>query len=180
MRRALRIDEKSLGPDHPNVAIHLGNLGELLLAANRLAEAEPLMRRALKIDEKSLGPDHPNVAIRLINLGGLLRRTNRRGKAERLVRRALAINEKALGPDHPNVAIALNNLAQYLAARRPAEARPLMRRAVAILIYFEHGTGYQHPRRDGFVQNYRALLEAMGKNEAEVRAEIDAVIGNLS
>ncbi len=63
-RRALAIDEKSFGPEHPNVAIGLNNLAQLLQATNRLAEAEPLMRRALAIDEKSFGPEHPNVAIR--------------------------------------------------------------------------------------------------------------------
>ena len=62
MRRALAIDEKSFGPEHPNVAISLNNLAQLLQATNRLAEAEPLMRRALAIDEKSFGPEHPNVA----------------------------------------------------------------------------------------------------------------------
>ena len=30
MRRALAIDEKSYGPDHPKVAIRLNNLAELL------------------------------------------------------------------------------------------------------------------------------------------------------
>ena len=64
MRRALAIDEKSYGPDHPDVARDLNNLATLLQATNRLGEAEPLMRRALAIDEKAYGPDHPNVAIR--------------------------------------------------------------------------------------------------------------------
>jgi hypothetical protein len=40
----------------------------MLLAMNRLAEAEPLMCRALAIDEKGLGKDHPNVARDLNNL----------------------------------------------------------------------------------------------------------------
>ena len=48
-RRALAIDEKSFGPDHPNVATGLNNLAVLLRATNRLAEAEPLYRRALAI-----------------------------------------------------------------------------------------------------------------------------------
>ena len=52
-RRALAIDEKSYGPDHPKVAIGLNNLAQLLKATNRLAEAEPLMRRALAIDERA-------------------------------------------------------------------------------------------------------------------------------
>jgi len=60
MRRALKIDEDSFGPDHPDVAIDLNNLAGLLKATNRLDQAEPLMRRALKIFEDSLGRDHPN------------------------------------------------------------------------------------------------------------------------
>src|SRR5947199_589516 len=46
MRRALAIDEKSFGTEHPNVAIDLNDLAQLLRHSNRLAEAEPLMRRA--------------------------------------------------------------------------------------------------------------------------------------
>ena len=64
---------EELGPEHPEVAIGLNNLAQLLQATNRLAEAEPLMRRALAIDEKSFGPDHPNVAIGLNNLAGCCR-----------------------------------------------------------------------------------------------------------
>jgi len=37
----------------------LNNLAALLLATNRLSEAEPLKKRALKIFEDSLGLDHP-------------------------------------------------------------------------------------------------------------------------
>jgi hypothetical protein len=64
MRRALEIDEQSFGSNHPNVAIRLNNLAQLLKDTNRLQEAEPLMRRALQIDEQSFGSNHPNVAIR--------------------------------------------------------------------------------------------------------------------
>ena len=63
-RRALAIDEKSLGADHPMVGIRLNNLAVLLQATNRLREAESLYRRALAIDEKSFDPEHPTVAIR--------------------------------------------------------------------------------------------------------------------
>ncbi len=106
MRRALAIDEASFGADHPNVAIRLNNLAQLLKATNRLAEAEPLMRRALAIDEASFGADHPNVAIDLNNLAQLLQATNRLAEAEPLMRRALAIDEASFGADHPNVASA--------------------------------------------------------------------------
>jgi hypothetical protein len=48
-RRALAIDEKSFGPEHPNVARGLNNLAGLLRATNRLTEAEPLYRQVLRI-----------------------------------------------------------------------------------------------------------------------------------
>ena len=101
MRRALAIDERSFGPDHPNVAIDLNNLAGLLQATNRLAEAEPLMRRALAIDERSFGADHPKVAIRLNNLAQLLQATNRLEEAEPLMRRALGHRRAELRPRPP-------------------------------------------------------------------------------
>ena len=90
-RRALAITEKSLGPDHPNVATALNNLAGLLRATNRLSQAEPLYRRALTIDEKSFGPHHPEVAADLNNLAGWLAAANRLSEAEPLHRRAMAI-----------------------------------------------------------------------------------------
>ena len=58
-KRALAIDEKTLGPDHPSVAKVLGNLAVLYQAQGRYSEAEPLYKRALEIDEKTLGPGSP-------------------------------------------------------------------------------------------------------------------------
>ena len=70
-QRTLTIREKSLGPDHPDVAVSLNNLAELYRAQGRYADAEPLHKRALTIREKALGPDHPDVALSLNNLAGL-------------------------------------------------------------------------------------------------------------
>src|SRR5271157_3872633 len=103
MRRALAINEKALGPEHPYVASSLNNLAQLLKATNRLAEAEPLMRQALAIDEHSYGPDRPEVARDLNNLASLLRATNRQGEAGPLMRRVVEICEKALGLDDPRL-----------------------------------------------------------------------------
>jgi tetratricopeptide (TPR) repeat protein len=161
MRRALVIDERSYGLDHPNVAIRLNNLARLLQDTNRLAEAEPLMRRALAIDEQSYGPDHPNLATHLLNLAGLLRVTNRLAEAEPLMRRALAIDEQSVGPDHPNVVISLNNLAQLLqATNRLAEAEPLFRRALRI---DERSYGLDHPKVAIRLNNLAALLQATNR-----------------
>ena len=92
-------------------------VGFLLSAKARFAEAEPLRRRALAIFEENLGTDHPRVATALNSLDSLallLQHTNRPGEAKSFFRRALAIDEAHYGPDHPVVAIPLNNLAVLL------------------------------------------------------------------
>jgi tetratricopeptide (TPR) repeat protein len=141
-------------------------LGLLLKAKARYAEAEPLYRRALKIGEASYGPDHPNVAIRLNNLASLLRATYRLAEAEPLYRRALMIDEASFGPGHPNVAIDLNNLAELLrATNRHTEAEPLVRRALAI---GEASFGPDHPKVATRLNNLASLLYGTNRlDEAE-------------
>ncbi len=157
LRRILASEEKAHGPDSPQVATALNNLGWLLKETNRLAEAEPLMRRALAIDEQFYGAKHPNVACELNNLAVLLQHTNRLAEAEPLIRRALAIVEQSMGPEHPYVANCLNNLAQLLkATNRLAEAEPLMRRVLAI---WEQCYGTEHPNAASALNNLAQLLQ---------------------
>ena len=77
MRRALAIGEPSYGHDHPDVAIDLNNLAQLLKATNRLATAEPLIRRAAAIFVRSLGAEHPSSVTATGNYARLLLDTGR-------------------------------------------------------------------------------------------------------
>ena len=86
-----------MGPDHPDVATDLNNLGSLYDTLGDYDKAEPLYKRALGISEKALGPDHPDVATDLNNLGSLYDTLGDYDKAEPLYKRALGISEKALG-----------------------------------------------------------------------------------
>jgi Tetratricopeptide repeat len=75
MRRALAIFENSLGKDHPNVAVQLNNLAQLLKATNRLAESEALTRRMIVILVNftvSTKHPHPHLNDAVNNYGGLL------------------------------------------------------------------------------------------------------------
>ena len=67
-QEALRIRRKVLGPEHPDVALSLNNLGELYEATSEYAKAEPLLQEALRIRRKILGPEHPAMAAGLNNL----------------------------------------------------------------------------------------------------------------
>ena len=166
MRRALAIDEKSFGLEHPNVIRDLHNLAWLLKETNRLDEAEPLMVRVVAILEKNLGEHHSKVATALNNLAQLLKATNRLDEAEPLMRRVLAIGEKSFGTEPPEVATALNNLAQLLqATNRLGEAEPLMRRALAI---DEKSFGTEHPNVARDLNNLARLLQDTNRlDEAE-------------
>jgi tetratricopeptide (TPR) repeat protein len=156
LRRALAIDEKSYGPDHPKVAVRLNNLAVLLWSTNQLAESELLVRHALAINEQSYGPVHPNVATNLNNLALLLKATNRPEEADTLMRRAVDIFEKAYGKDHPDVAASMSNLATFLQDRNlPTEAEPLLRRALAIDV---KSYGPDHPIVAIRLNNLAALL----------------------
>jgi tetratricopeptide (TPR) repeat protein len=69
--RALAIREKALGPDHPNTALSLNNLGALLQAMGDLQGARPYFERALAIFTARLGPDHPHTHTVRRNLAAL-------------------------------------------------------------------------------------------------------------
>ena len=139
--RALAINEKVLGPDHPETATSLNNLASLLNTLGEYDAARPLYERALAIYEKVLGPDHPSTATSLGNLAGLLDTLGESDTARPLYERALAIYEKVLGPDHPDTATSLNNLAVFLRnAGSLEEAEPLHRKLLTHQVR-AHGEG---------------------------------------
>jgi CHAT domain-containing protein len=133
LARALDLKEKTLGPNHPDVAQSLNNLAELYRRQGAYAKAEPFYARALDIRRKSLGPNHPDVATGLNNLAGLYWAQGAYTKAEPLYARSLDILEKAFGPGHPDVAQSLNNLAVlYQAQGAYSKAELLLARAANI------------------------------------------------
>ena len=71
-QRALAIDEKAFGPDHPNVAIRVNNLGMVLKDLGDLDGARKAYQRALAIFEMVLGADHPNAQTVRSNLAALV------------------------------------------------------------------------------------------------------------
>jgi CHAT domain-containing protein/tetratricopeptide (TPR) repeat protein len=132
-KRLLTLTERRFGPNHPNVATTLNNLGEFLRFQGRYAEAEPYYDRALAMAEKAMPRDDGRIGTMLSNIGQLYAEEGRYSDAEATYTRALALTEKALGPQHPTVALVLNNMAELdRRLRRFADAEPLYKRALAI------------------------------------------------
>jgi len=67
-KQALAIRKELVGERHPDTAISLNNLAELLASQGDYAGAKPLFEQALAIRKEVLGPRHPDTAISLNNL----------------------------------------------------------------------------------------------------------------
>ena len=59
VEKALAMQEKALGLEHPDVAASLLWLGSLYYSLEDYNKAEPLFKKALAIYEKTLGTEHP-------------------------------------------------------------------------------------------------------------------------
>jgi tetratricopeptide (TPR) repeat protein len=83
LERALTIDERHYGPDHPEVATTLVNLGNAYGSLGDAQKSRELLEHALTINERHYGPDHPEVAPTLGSLGiayGYLGDLNKKAK----------------------------------------------------------------------------------------------------
>ena len=68
LRKAATLQEQTLGPDHPDLANTLNNLGVVCEMADNPIDAEHYFRRAYTIATATLAPDHPFVATSSKNL----------------------------------------------------------------------------------------------------------------
>eukprot|EP00971_Amphidinium_carterae_P119949 2375941-Amphidinium_carterae.1 len=59
LERALQIQDPHYGPDHPEVAKTLVNLGNAYGALGDTSKKRDYLERALHIQERHYGPDHP-------------------------------------------------------------------------------------------------------------------------
>jgi tetratricopeptide (TPR) repeat protein len=125
-RQALRIYERVLPAEHPDLAGPLTSLAASLGVQHK--ESESLLRRALAIEEKTPGPFQLHATRILNELAALWIYREQDASAEPLLRRALAIQEKKLSP-----ARSLHLLAGVLARKGDYHsALPLIERALAI------------------------------------------------
>ena len=66
-RRALKLREKVLSPEHPDTLTSMSNLARVLDSQGKYEVAEKMQRRALELREKVLGPEHPDSLARVLD-----------------------------------------------------------------------------------------------------------------
>uniref|UniRef100_A0A4W6CXJ7 Nephrocystin-3 n=1 Tax=Lates calcarifer TaxID=8187 RepID=A0A4W6CXJ7_LATCA len=142
-RRALQLEELTLGKDSADCAKTLNELGVLYYLQNNLDAAKVFLTRSLEMRQRVLGPDHPDCAQSLNNLAALHTERREYETAEDMYERALDIRKKALSPDHPSLAYTLKHLAMLYKRRGKLEkAVPLYELSLEIR---EKSFGPKHP-----------------------------------
>ena len=160
LQKALALDEKNFGPNHPTTAGRYSNLGIVLKDLGDYSEAKKYLKKALASDEKNFGPDHPNTAIRYSNIATVLRSLGDYSEAKIYFEKALASDEKNFDPDHPNIAkrhanlgLVLADLGEHLLAKKYLEKA---------LVSDEKNFGPDHPTAAVNYSNLATVLKSLG------------------
>jgi tetratricopeptide (TPR) repeat protein len=160
--RALEIDRRVLGDDHPRVAMRLNNLAVVAQSVSDLQLAETLYRDAIRRDEHAYGAVHPETGAARGNYGLLLQREGRLAEAEPLLREALSVALSLYGPDHYKVGYARVSLAILLHDKGElAEAETEFRQALGI---YDKSLPANHQNRAAALMQFARLLVDRGKS----------------
>jgi CHAT domain-containing protein/Flp pilus assembly protein TadD len=156
-RRALAIQDRSLGREHPATALTLSNLGGLLAVRGDFAQAETMQRAALGTMEKVFGEQHPDTAAVLTSLALALDNQGKIVEAEATYKRAIDVSRRTGNPRALLVNAA--NLGYALAKRgRYREALPYYKEAVETVDFLYSQTrGYSEETRAAFLQQFSAI-----------------------
>ena len=156
-RRALAIQDRALGREHPSTALTLNNLGSMLALRGDYAQAEQMQRAALSTMEKVFGEQHPDTAAVLTSLSIALDRQGKIVESEASYQRAIEISRRSANPR--NLLINTSNLGFALAKRgRYREALPYYKEAVETVDFLYSQTrGYSEETRATFLQQFSAI-----------------------
>jgi len=121
-----------LGPQHPDVAVALGNRAALLLEIGKSKEAADAVATAVSIMDAVLEDHAESVVALQITVGAVLLDIGDRAGVKYL-ERARASRVAQFGEDHPDVALVDSNLAlTYLDDGQPERALAALRHAVKV------------------------------------------------
>jgi len=138
----------------------LGNLGELLRAQERLADAEPYYVRALLLLDE-LAIHNEGRAIVMVNQGHLHKALGRLEEAESGYRRALDLEVRVLPRGHPSVASTMSYLANLALDRGELdESVSLFSQLLEVQLRAQHGRA--HPELGAAYRNLAKAYRARG------------------
>jgi tetratricopeptide (TPR) repeat protein len=168
--KAIELEIKNFGEDHPNTSIYRSNLAVVLQDLGELNEAKELISKALQSNIKILGEDHPQSATYRSNLAMILCDLGNLTEAKEITSKVLQSDIKNLGENHPSTSIDRSNLAIILHQLGELnEAKEIISKALLSDI---KNFGEDHPKIAIRRSNLAMILLDIGEfNEAKKQAE---------
>ncbi len=165
-RRSLAIQERDLGPDHPDVAYSLAHLGWLRALQQDFDASARHFRNALAIQRQVLRPDDPDLTSSMQGLGLALNGLGELDAGVQVIEEALEIGRRSGNTEHVAFANGLNDLAILRRTAGDFEgAESLLREAMALR---QRLLSEGHPDLGKSAQYLGSLLHRMGEyTEAE-------------
>ncbi len=108
--KSLEIRQKTLPPNHPNLATSYNNIGRVYDDMGEYSKALSYYEKALEIKQKTLPPNHPNLATSYNNIGRVYDDMGEYSKALSYYEKALEIKQKTLPANHPSLATSYSNI----------------------------------------------------------------------
>ena len=141
-RRALAIDEKAYGPDHPKVAMDMRNLAELLRTSRVTPRRSRCTAGRWRLTKKPMVPTTPPRS-RPATTSRWTGQTGDARQALRLFQALLPDQERVLGRDHPDTLRTRHDIASWTG--QTGDARQAMRLSAELLPDQERVLGRDHP-----------------------------------
>jgi len=167
--RALDLQQKILGSDHPDALASKSLIGVMLVAEGKFAEAEKVQREALDARIRVLGPGTPDTARSMTRLASVLTWEGKNEQAEKLQREALEIEQRTLGAENSDTLHTTDGLIVILwmegDPKRYHEAEDLQRKTLPTV---QRVLGPTHPETVVAMNSLAIILRKEGKyGEAE-------------
>ncbi|CAF4541769.1 unnamed protein product, partial [Rotaria sp. Silwood2] len=110
-QQVLQFKEKTLPPNHPDVATSYNQIGTVYSNMGEELKALSCYEKDLKISQETLPSNHPNLASSYDNIGSVYVNMGEYSKALSLYEQSLEIRKMALPWNHPNLAHSYSNIA---------------------------------------------------------------------
>jgi tetratricopeptide (TPR) repeat protein len=125
-QRALAINEKAFGRQHPSIVLILQNLSVIYASQNKFPEAHSVARESLEISLQLFGAYHPRIGSICRTLATVYALQGKHEEAERFAERSFTILENTLGEHHPETAQSLEMMVRLMrTTHREGETRQL-------------------------------------------------------
>lgn len=124
--RALVINEKAFGRQHPSVVLGLQNLSVIYASRNKFSKAHKAARESLEISLHLFGMSHPRIGSTCRTLATVYALEGKYEEAERFAEQSIAIFENTLGEHHQETAQSLEMMVRLMwTTHREREAQRL-------------------------------------------------------